>query len=523
MYWWHKAAKEVADGRTIRAGLITTNSITQQQNRKVIVDAEAAGARVTWAIADHYWNDGTDDARVRVAMTVIAKDPPSATLVAVDGEANVISTLQVPRLNSDLTAMADVPTAGAAPLRANAGLTSQGYKLVGEGFVCSAEEGAALIEADPRHAEFVRGYRNGKDLTTQPRGAYLIDFGLCEEDEARGVPMLYDRLRDRVRPARLANPRATYARYWWRFAEPRRELREALRGLRRYPATPEVSKHRFFTFLDHGIAPDGSLVCVATEDAFHLGVLSSTIHATWTLAAGSKMGIDGTPRYNKKACFEAFPFPDPPPALRAKIADVAERIDAHRKAALARGDKVGMTVMYNVVDKLRSAAYLTGPERVVHELAACGTLRDLHDELDRLVAEAYGWPAGEKATAILDRLVALHDERIAEERAGKVRWLRPDYQVPRFAKEGAASATTEDGAAEEAASAPARSPWPADAASQITAVRALAVAAPVSVDEATLRFDGARREMVARHLETLAILGELRDVGGGRYAAAVGG
>ena len=32
------------------------------------------------------------------------------------------------------------------------------------------------------------------------------------------------------------------------------------------------------------------------------------------------------------------------------------------------------------------------------------------------------------------RLVALNKERGAEERRGLVRWLRPDYQIPRFAK-----------------------------------------------------------------------------------------
>ncbi len=53
VYWWHKAAMEVASGRTFRAGLITTQSITQKQNRQVIADAETKGAKVVWAIADH--------------------------------------------------------------------------------------------------------------------------------------------------------------------------------------------------------------------------------------------------------------------------------------------------------------------------------------------------------------------------------------------------------------------------------------------------------------------------------------
>lgn len=49
-----------------------------------------------------------------------------------------------------------------------------------------------------------------------------------------------------------------------------------------------------------------------------------------------------------------------------------------------------MTIMYNVVDKLRAGTEHVKPEREAHQVAVRGTLRDLHDELDRLVGEAYG-------------------------------------------------------------------------------------------------------------------------------------
>lgn len=521
-YWWHRAAAEVAEGRTLRSGLITTNAITQHTNRGVIEAAAARGARVTWAIADHYWNDGSEDARVRVAMTVVAKEPESATLVTVDGDARVTGTYRLPRLNADLSAHADVPAAGAVPLQANAGISSQGFKLVGDGFVCTPEEGAALIAADSRHAEIVKPLRNGKDLTTRPRGVFVVDFGLREEAEARAYAVLYDRLRDLVRPLRATNPRESYARLWWRFAEPRRELRDALAGLPRYLATPEVSKHRFFVFLNGEIAPDGTLVCIATSDAFHLGVLSSAIHTAWALAAGARMGIDATPRYSKRACFEAFPFPDPVPALRTRIVDVAERIDRHRRDALARSEKLGMTAMYNVVEKLRAGAALTKAEREVHSLAACGMLRDFHDELDHLVAEAYGWSWPEPSALVLERLVALHDVRVVEETTGRVRWVRPDYQKKRFsdAQESVDIGSMPVAMAEQAAQKPAVA-WPADAVGQITALRQLAAARPVNVEEAAAQFTGASKAIVARHLETLAILGEVRPLDGGRYAAAL--
>jgi hypothetical protein len=51
-----------------------------------------------------------------------------------------------------------------------------------------------------------------------------------------------------------------------------------------------------------------------------------------------------------------------------------------------------MTGMYNVVEKLRSNEALTPKDRAIHWIAGCGVLRDMHHELDALVAESYGWP-----------------------------------------------------------------------------------------------------------------------------------
>ncbi len=58
-------------------------------------------------------------------------------------------------------------------------------------------------------------------------------------------------------------------------------------------------------------------------------------------------------------------------------------------------------------------------------------VNELHDKIDGLVAQAYGWPADLPDEDILARLVALNAERAAEEKRGLVRWLRPDYQRAR--------------------------------------------------------------------------------------------
>ncbi len=519
MYWWYRAAEEIAEARTIRAGLITTNTITQAQNRVVIERAAEKGVGVAWAIPAHPWVDESGAADVRVAMTVFAREPAQATRIEVDDAAQVTREIAVERLNADLTAHADVARATTTPLLANQGLASPGFKLHGSGFILPAAEATTLLDQDARHADIIKQYRNGRDLASRPRGVYVMDFGLQTEEEARENPVLYGLVRDRVKPERDANARESRRRYWWRFGEPNPNLRQMLAGLPRYIVTGETSKHRFFVFLDSDVAPDNMLVCIASEEAFHLGVLSSTAHVTWSLAAGGRLGVGNDPRYNKTRCFDPFPFPEASAEFRAQMADAAERLDRHRWEALARDAKITMTGMYNVLEKLRSGEQLTPAERKVHEIAACGVLRDMHDELDRLVAEAYGWPWPLEREEVLERLVTLHDERVEEEKRGVVRWLRPEYQVPRFGGGPVAAEmeittsgdTKTDGAATE------RQPWPATVIEQIAVLQQVLPASGLTAAEAAAAFAGARVEHVERHLETLAMMGELQRAEDGRY------
>jgi hypothetical protein len=61
--------------------------------------------------------------------------------------------------------------------------------------------------------------------------------------------------------------------------------------------------------------------------------------------------------------------------------------------------------------------------------------------------------------------------------------------------------------------------WPASTLEQIAALQSLISRSPATADEAVRRFKGARRDIVARHLETLALLGEARFGPDGAYHA----
>lgn len=427
--------------------------------------------------------------------------------------------VEAARLNADLTAGADVVSASSTPLRANARFSFRGFAPVGAGFLLGRPEAERLLAMDSHHREIIRPFRHGKCLTARPKDEFIIDFGTRTEDEARRFPVLYDIVRTRVKPERDAKADPGRKRYWWRFGRTNSELRAGAAGLPFYLATPYVARHRFFTFLEAEIAPDDKIVAIASDDPFILGVLSSSIHVAWADAAGTRLGVDNDSTYNNPRCFDAFPFPAPVTALREQVASTGAALDAHRKAALGRDSRVTITIMYNVVAKLRSREPLTPLEQAVHTIAACGVLRDIHDQIDLLVAQAYGWPWPLSGIDILERLVSLHDERVDEEAAGTVRWLRPEYQAPqrglrRAQVRGAELALERD--AEHPPAAAGRA-WPDSAIEQIAALKSFVSSGPATVDDAMRQFKGARREIVSRHLETLAILGELRAGTDGRF------
>jgi hypothetical protein len=518
MYWWYRAAHEVSLGVTKRAGLITTNTIAQAQNRAVVAAAAEYGTHVVWTIPDHPWVDETDGAAVRVAITVLSATGESAVRIEVDDRAVVTRQQRAAKVNADLSVNADVGTASTTALRANAGMASPGFKLHGSGFLLTPEKAGAIVRSDPEYAPLIRPYLNGKDVAGRPKGTHVIDFGTRSEQEAREYPYLYDLVRARVKPDRDANNDRSTRDRWWLFGRNREEFRPSLSGLQRYIVTVETSKHRFFVFLNARTAADNMLICIASEAGYTLGILSSAIHRQWALAAGGT--LEDRPRYNKTLCFDSFPFPDSPLWLTTSIGEVAERLDAHRKSALNRNSAVTITGMYNVVEKLRSGDVLTEKERMVHEVAACGVLMDLHDELDTLVAKAYGWEWPLSRDAILERLVALHDQRVLEEKAGQVRWLRPDYQIPRFGKD-LPSADLGLGVSTPVVAKKAKRPaFPADVISQIGAIKRLLAHEALTADDIAARFTGAKVAIVRRHLDILQVMGEVQQNPDGRYQGA---
>lgn len=527
MYWWHKAAEMVRAGAVQRFGFITTNSLRQTSSRQIVAHhVRPSGDRtdpalfLRFAIPDHPWVDTADGAAVRIAMTVGTRSDGNniGDLVRVidekpaegdEGEIDVALQRSSGVIAPDLSVGADV--SACQSLRSNEEIAFMGAKLVGDGFVVTPEQANALgRDSVPGLAGYIKPFRNGRDLTETPRGVLVIDFfGLSEQEARQRFPQAFQHLFTTVKPHRDQNKRASYRELWWIFAEPRAQFRKSAAGLPRYIATSEVSKHRFFVFVDGEVFPDGALIAIAFSDAFALGVLSSRIHVVFALAAGGT--LEDRPRYNKTRCFDPFPFPKCSNPQKEKIRALSEELDVHRKRAQEAYD-LGLTTIYNVLEKICSSQPLDAREQLVHDRALVSTLRHLHDQIDAAVAEAYGWPWPLTDKEILTRVVALNAERAEEEARGTIRWIRPEFQAPPQQTMALPAAGDRPVQAKSIVKRSRAKPrWPDDRAAQVeTVFAALAnVEKPVTAKELATTFARADAKAVAEILSALVTLGRI--------------
>lgn len=535
MYWWDHAAELLTTKGSVlrRFGFVTTNSITQTFQRRSI-ERHLAGKTpisIVMAIADHPWTKATRDAAaVRIAMTVAEAGNRDGVLFTV-GEESALDTdapeitldTRTGQINADLTIGANLSKVEKA--LANKGISHDGVKLHGAGFIVTPNAAEHLgLGRRPGLENHIKPYRNGRDVTGRSRGLMVIDlFGLTADDVRRRFPEVYQHILATVKPERDKNNRVTYAENWWVFGEPRKDLRPALAKLSRYIATVDTAAHRIFQFFDKSIICADTMIVIASDAAYHLGILSSQIHKSWVAANAGSMGVYvGNIRYFKSRCFDPFPFPDPPAAIRHDIAAIAEELDALRKRVLAEHPHLTLTGLYNVRDLIRAGtkpADMTETDRRTLDDGLALILDELHQNLDRAVSDAYGWPHDLTEAETLARLVALNRTRRTEEARGTVRWLRPDYQIPRFGRPEEKLDLAGGDLRPERIEA-ARNAFPADEVAQTAVIMAALATAPAGIAAAdlALRFKGrALRPKVDSVLAGLVRLGVVGTAGRGVY------
>jgi type II restriction/modification system DNA methylase subunit YeeA len=218
----------------------------------------------------------------------------------------------------------------------------------------------------------------------------------------------------------------------------------ALHGLPRFIATPRVSKHRIFIWISPEYLPSDATVAFAREDDYFFGVLHSRFHEVWALAQGTQLREKESGfRYTPTSCFETFPFPEPNEKQKIDISTAAKELNELRENWLnppewtttrllefpgaihgpwsrfvvdpdARG--IG-TARYPRLESRNDDCAKKLAKRTLTNLynERPTWLANAHAKLDVAIAHAYGFPVDLTDEQIVERLLALNQQRTVNE------------------------------------------------------------------------------------------------------------
>jgi hypothetical protein len=264
-----------------------------------------------------------------------------------------------------------------------------GCFLRAKGFVFVDEDGAMArplreaLAARPQSVEHVRPFLGGEEIMKDPEHRprrHVIDFGTLSLEDASLHPELLALLRQRVKPSRDALGSSSVDRAhraaWWRFANPRPELRLHTRTLSEVLVIPRVSSQVVAVRVRNASVFSDQLVVVASQSAAVLALLVSRVHSAWAEHHASTLG-DGL-RYTPTDVFETLPIPTATfeeLESHAELASAGERFEATRRKMLEELG-VGLSTLIR---------------RAAKEDPATAPYRRALVEVDEVVLRAYGW------------------------------------------------------------------------------------------------------------------------------------
>lgn len=414
-FWFAKAWEAIEAGRTERAGLISTSSISGGASRlvlKPIADAKAMFA--VWR--DQPWV--VDGAAVEVSLICFGRD--AATNPTINGE-------PVDAIFADLhgAGEAKADLVAAKRLAENVGAAFQGIvprgsvgkKLASQlglapaSFVASSEQARNLFSQptnpNGRHnREVVIPYLTGDDVTGRSLGRYIVDFFGLDEAEAALFEGPFAHVHSvKSHRSQMSQPEALET--WWRHWRERSDMRSAIAPLPRFIVTPRVSKHRLFVWRQGPASVDNALIAIARPDDFTFGILHSRHHRLWSLRMGTR--LENRPRYTPTTTFATFPFP----AGMTPATPMIEYADDPRAEAVAKAARELNSQRENWLNPpelttdakpfdhlpvqkmpINDAAKAELKKRTLTKLYNDPPpwLTNAHKALDDAVSDAYGWP-----------------------------------------------------------------------------------------------------------------------------------
>lgn len=360
---WYKKASDLMDGTSIRAALVSTNSVTQGEAVanlwKPLFDA---GVHIDFAHRTFRWDsEAKIKAHVHCVIVGFSTTPNSMEKRIFTGDQEQI----VQNINGYLLDADNVFVESRNKPLCNVPEIGIGNKPIdGGNYLFSKEEMIEFIKAEPEAGKrFKPWYGSQEFINRCPR--YCLWLGDCPPNELRKMPECMKRV-EAVRQLRLASKSPGTVKL--ADVPTRFHVENMPEGT--YVVVPEVSSQRRryvpMGYMNDSVLCSNKVRLMPNATLYHFGVLNSNVHMGWMRAVCGRLKSDYD--YSIKIVYNNFPWPTPTDKQKSKIEQTAQGI----LDARALYSDSSLADLYD-------------------ETTMPPELRKAHQNNDRAVMEAYGF------------------------------------------------------------------------------------------------------------------------------------
>lgn len=384
---WYYKASELIRNTDIRCALVSTNSITQGEQVNAIWKPmfEKFGIHFDFVYRTFRW-DSEASLKAHVHCVIIGFSNITVPKIIYDND----KQKEVQNINAYLT---DAPSIFIdnrnKPISNVPEMTKGSSPVDGGNLIVEAEDYEAFIQKEPLAKKYIHRFVGAREfLHNLPR--YCIWLEGASPKELSSLLLIKERIA-KVRDFRLSSTKAATKKY----AEMPALFMERRQPNGNYIIVPRVSSEnrRYIPmgFMDKDVICSDSNIMIPEITLYHFGVLESNVHMAWMRTVCGRLKSDY--RYSNTIVYNNFPWPNPTDEQKAKIEHTAQAI----LDARALYPDSSLADLYD-------------------ELTMPVELRKAHQDNDRAVMEAYGFPVKSSFTEsqCVAELFKLYQELISK-------------------------------------------------------------------------------------------------------------
>ena len=360
--WYYKASRLMQQYPKTRAALVSTNSITQGEQVATIWKPlkERFGIHIDFAYRTFRW-DSEASLKAHVHCVIVGFSKVDVPKMVYDGH----ERKEVKNINAYLIDAPDVYLESRkTPLCDVPQMITGNRPADGGHLIIEDSDYADFIAKDPSAKQYIKKLMGSVEFINNKK-RWCLWLKDVSPAVLRSMPMVMKRIQackeDRENAPDAGRRKLALTPHLFR-----EQLNPAT-----YIIVPSVSSERRryvpIGFLTNDTIPTNLVLIVPDATLYHFGILESNVHMAWMRAVCGRLEMRY--RYSKDVVYNNFPWPTPTDEQKAKIERTAQAI----LDARALYPDSSLADLYD-------------------ELTMPAELRKAHQDNDRAVMQAYGFP-----------------------------------------------------------------------------------------------------------------------------------